>query len=377
MASQLILSIEDDISALELVKMTLQADYEVVTISSAAAGLDWLDKNVPDLLLLDVGLSDGSGYEICEKIRSGPGENDYPIVFLSGRSAVEDRIRGYSAGGDEYLTKPISPDELKCKIRLLLQHRLLTLNLDNRLKVATQTAFTAMTNNSELGSLVKFTEECFRCEVYNELTQCLGGILSTFGLNGLFQLRTTERQINWSSSLEPIKPLEEKLLVAGREAPRICSHGQRTLFNSAKVTILIKNMPVDNDEFYGRLKDHLAIVLDVTESKLSAMIAIESLNMKKKTNVSVILQEAFDIICDFEDNFSGFKAGSQNLFQEMIGDVEDLVCRIGLSSDQEECLFNLLEESRGKLGELSEAGFTVSEKLMLLHGKIDEAIESA
>jgi two-component system OmpR family response regulator len=75
--------------------------------------------NVPDLIVLDVGLSDLDGFEVCRRMRSDG--IDVPIVFLTARDAAEDRLRGLTIGGDDYLTKPFSVEELVARVQVILR----------------------------------------------------------------------------------------------------------------------------------------------------------------------------------------------------------------------------------------------------------------
>lgn len=96
---------------------TVLASYKVTTARSGKEALEKLHTFSPDLVLLDVGMGEMNGYEVCEAIRAHPKFRFVKVVFLSGNVTLEDRMRGYRAGGDDYITKPFNSEELLAKIR--------------------------------------------------------------------------------------------------------------------------------------------------------------------------------------------------------------------------------------------------------------------
>src|SRR6185369_15849540 len=103
------------------IRYNLEAEgYEVTTVADGPAALDLLKRNAQDidLVILDLMLPGMSGYAVCEAIR-GKG-NKVPVLMLSARTLVEDRIRGYDAGTDQYLEKPFDLEELLSMTRNLL-----------------------------------------------------------------------------------------------------------------------------------------------------------------------------------------------------------------------------------------------------------------
>lgn len=110
-----VLMVDDDLAILENNKTYFNAmGYEVVCAATATAAEKIILSNALDCVILDVDLPDMSGFELCEKIRSKTG---LPIVFLSGYTEEENRIRGLSVGGDDYVCKPYSLKELELRVQ--------------------------------------------------------------------------------------------------------------------------------------------------------------------------------------------------------------------------------------------------------------------
>lgn len=119
MAREKILIIDDEAEISELIKSCLlEEQYQVVVASNAAKGLEILELEAPDLILMDVMLPDIDGVELCLSIRK---VSNVPIIFLSCKSQELDKVLALSVGGDDYITKPFLPNELIARIKALLR----------------------------------------------------------------------------------------------------------------------------------------------------------------------------------------------------------------------------------------------------------------
>src|SRR6202046_3534423 len=119
-ASPCLLVVDDEATILELLSGSLRlAGFEVVTAASGAEAVQAAASSRPDLVLLDVMMPDGDGFEALRRIRSQGSE--VPVIFLTARDEVADRVRGFDVGGDDYVTKPFSLDELLGRIRAVLK----------------------------------------------------------------------------------------------------------------------------------------------------------------------------------------------------------------------------------------------------------------
>lgn len=116
-----ILLLEDDVSLIEGLKYSLKKNgFDVVFVRTVQEALAHLtDINTYDMLILDVTLPDGTGFEVCEKIRKNG--NQIPIIFLTASDEEVSIIRGLDCGGDDYITKPFKLGELCSRIRALLR----------------------------------------------------------------------------------------------------------------------------------------------------------------------------------------------------------------------------------------------------------------
>jgi two-component system, OmpR family, response regulator len=115
-----LLVVDDEETILELLSGSLRfAGYDVVTAASGSEAVRAAASSRPDLILLDVMMPDGDGFEAARRIFSAAPE--VPVIFLTARDAVGDRVTGFDIGADDYVTKPFSLDEVLARIRAVLK----------------------------------------------------------------------------------------------------------------------------------------------------------------------------------------------------------------------------------------------------------------
>lgn len=117
-----VLVVDDDPDINEVVREGLRvAGYDSVGAHSGAEALAEVERQVPDLVLLDQMLPDMDGLDVCRRLRDTPPTKEIPIVFLTARTSPEARVRGLAVGADDYVIKPFSMQELVLRIRAVLR----------------------------------------------------------------------------------------------------------------------------------------------------------------------------------------------------------------------------------------------------------------
>ena len=116
-----ILIIDDDLDTLRLVGLMLQKQgYDIVAANNGEQGLLKAAEEIPDLILLDVMMPDMDGYEVARLLREKPETEGTPILMFTAKSQLDDKVTGFEAGVDDYLTKPTHPTELHAHVKALL-----------------------------------------------------------------------------------------------------------------------------------------------------------------------------------------------------------------------------------------------------------------
>jgi two-component system phosphate regulon response regulator PhoB len=124
MGSELILAIDDEEDILELIEFNLSREgFKVVTAESGERGFALLEKDLPDLILLDLMLPGMDGFDITKKIRATKAYKNIPIIMLTAKGEEADVVTGLELGADDYVIKPFSPRVLTARIKSVLRRK--------------------------------------------------------------------------------------------------------------------------------------------------------------------------------------------------------------------------------------------------------------
>ncbi len=135
MAGERLLLVDDEENLRSMLEAALQHNgFDVIAAANGRDALDAVATAKPDVIILDVMLPDLDGFEVCRRLRADGTRT--PVLFLTARDATDDKVRGLTLGGDDYLVKPFSLDELVARVQALLRRSGLTHQDDSVLRCA-------------------------------------------------------------------------------------------------------------------------------------------------------------------------------------------------------------------------------------------------
>jgi DNA-binding response OmpR family regulator len=108
-----ILVVDDEITICLLLENFLSEEYDVISFNDGINALEWLEGNLPDLIISDIEMPNMDGYEFLVQVRDRGFTKHTPIIMLSAKSESKERIKCYKLGAQDYLTKPFNPEELE------------------------------------------------------------------------------------------------------------------------------------------------------------------------------------------------------------------------------------------------------------------------
>lgn len=117
-----ILVVDDDIAILELLKVNLEMlGYKVIISSDPVKGIAIAKQEIPDLIVLDVMMPEVDGFTVSNRLRQNPQTQNIPILMLTALGMLQDKVKGFDSGADDYLVKPFELPELKVRVKALLR----------------------------------------------------------------------------------------------------------------------------------------------------------------------------------------------------------------------------------------------------------------
>jgi len=342
-AKSKVLVVDDEPFNREIMQDILEPEYEVSYVASGQECLDIVDKLQPGLILLDISMPGMSGYEVCKRLKNESDSRDIPITFVSALDTLAERLAGYEVGGDDYITKPFEAKELINKVNIAIKIREAQKSLKEQADFATSTAMNAISNSGELGTVLQFLGQSFSCDDHESLTQLTIDSMLSYGLRTTVQLRSGKTVITKSSD-GSLNPLESTVMTRLCQEDRIIDMGQRTIINYPHISVLIKGMPMDDAEKYGRIKDNIALLVEGANARIKAIDV--QLNLDRQRNGLVRMVESTQntlerVATKYEQN----KIKSMGILAELVSNVEKSFSWLGLSEDQENQFMRMVNKS--------------------------------
>ena len=355
-----VLVIDDDKFIQKVICKTLKSGgLAARTADNGESGIAEALRIIPNIILLDVEMPGINGYEVCDRLRSMTETRDVPIVFLSSHSSLRERLQGYEVGADDYLIKPFEGEHLLARIKVLIKYHEERQELRAQYEIAQKTAIIAMTGSSELGQAMHFME---RSLGYNTIDETVQGLFESTDRLSLdcCVMAIMGDDIYWHSSEGTISPLEKELIEMCDRSTRFLDFGSRTIVNYPTVSLLVKNMPLDDPERYGRLKDLLPILVSGANTKINVLrtqesLTLQSVNMLESS--SLIRNNLYHLASTILTNRNHSTKLMENLVQGLSSDL----MRMGLEEDQEEYLVDHIDTAIQEVMAEMDAGKEIRE----------------
>jgi len=365
-----VLVLDDEAWNLELVRKALP-DYQLHTFQDAESLLENANDEV-DCILLDINLPGTTGYKVCEVLRDNEATAHTPVLFVSAKDQVGDRILGYEAGGDDYLCKPFDVSELRAKVSRAIESGSRNKELSQMADSARQTAFEAMTHSSEQGQIALFMEQAFNCSNKASLGQSLIACLKNFGLNAVVGFWDDDEPY-FVAHHSNIRPLELELLKESRFGGRIIDFAQRSIFNFDHCALLIKNMP-QNHSAYGRFKDHLCILMSGVNARLKALKTEQ--RCKQQESLLHIARDAEYALSNLQDDCVQRSISAGEEAKDMELELAEELLVLNLDEGQEQAIVELVGRHVGALRECYEKRAGINEELENIVNQLKQTISA-
>jgi len=350
----LILVVDDDPINLEIMEEILEKNYQLAFAETGEQCIEKLEKLQPNLILLDVNMPGMGGIKTCKAIKDNFETDSIPIIFVSALSLPDERIIGYKAGADDYLTKPFKEEELLIKIELTLTSVQEKLSLQQGANDSMSMAMTAMTQASEMGEVMQFNRDSFHCNTAEALAKRLLESLSQFELRATIRI-TSNKQDSFFSSSGNVGDREEQIMEHVREGERFIHFGKRTFINFKNISVLIKNMPIDDEAKYGRLNDVTGMLVEGADARL--------MGIDMSSSLLKLIKTTREVLNEIEVSRNKNKNQNTAILTDLTEQIEWSFIHMDLSEQQEDFFRSQLNIVQDKTNALFDSDHDVDKKL--------------
>lgn len=375
-ASQMahILLVDDDPFNFELEKRLLgETNYRFSTAHNGTDCLVRILADKPDVILMDIVMPEMDGIETCRRIRQAPANADVIIIFVSAQDNTETRLSTYDSGGDDFLLKPLSSTEIRRKVELALKNRHELADLRKNLSDTMNMAMLALTASGETGLVLRFFEKSFTCQTYEALARAVLEAVSQFGLRASVQLRTGDDLITLNSDGRCSLMEQEMLANLCQDNKRIFDYGSRTALCFPHITLLLKNMPVEDGERYGRLKDNMALLAEGANYRMQALIN-ETRVKKRQMQLGAVVELSRHAMAELDVKYKANQSEIAALLNDLETKVERAFTHLELSETQEAVLMNLVRPLTLRATRAYDDGLQIDSQLQGVLQSLQKAI---
>ncbi len=368
----LVFIVDDDEIILTVLREILAEQCAIECFASAEACRARLAERKPDMLLLDLTLPGMDGYTFCRELKDDWETQDIPVVFVSANDDIETRLSCYEAGGEDFIIKPFAPAEIQCKLQVAERIIASKRSLNEQAGYAQRTALSAMTSMGELGVVLQFLSKSFACDDVEALGAAILEASRQWDLQAAVQLRLDGRIYSVSANGAEV-PLEVAVLSHMRNSGRIFQFKSRCVFNYGNVTLLLNNMPLDDDERAGRIRDNVALLAEGADARMQA-IESDLRARRRREGIEAVLPRVQQVVQSVQANY---RRSSFELTQSMVEFEQVLVksfISLGLTEEQEEFLTGLTSEQMRTMAESQDQGSQIVGQLQELADSLEKLL---
>jgi len=338
--AQTILVVDDESEMRSFHKILLESEgFSVLEAKNGRDALDVIAANDShvDAVLSDIMMPEMNGYELCKEIKTTKETEDLPFVFISSLASLDEKTKGYSYGADEYAIKPLEANELKIKIQNLIRIRNSKTELSKQVEESRNTTMQIMNFYSDLGHVLEFYKKSIDAKSLPDLAKLVFKVTEMYGLSCSLQVLDDDGVVNYGDKGE-ISPLEANVIELARQKERFYTFGSRLVINFKKFSLLVKNMPVKDEERCGNLRDSLGVLCNAIEARIDSLSTIKIDH--KKNEIAEFVKEILD---QTQFTFESIEKENVEAIEQLMENMENSFMSLGLSDEQEDNIRQVVE----------------------------------
>jgi len=284
-----ILIIDDD-EIFQDIMAEVFVNFSLEKALTGEQGLEVASSFLPELILLDIKMPGIDGYETCKRFRENNLFKNIPIIFLSQYQGIEDRLKAYGVGGDDYISKPVDNVELMVKVNRLIEVKKQQDDLTNEIQSTYDTVLEIQKYAANLQVIGRFLMGNLFCHDMTDLSDLFIKTVKELEISCIISLNSQLGSIIRSDTGN-INRLEEEIINMSEHMERIHPFGEnRSIFNWKNVAVLVRNVD-DNADIMAILMDGLETGIRAIEKEHALINAVSDLENKNATIEDNISQQ--------------------------------------------------------------------------------------
>ncbi len=354
-----------------LSKLALE-DFLVEIFDHPNACLQRMSDVVPEILVLDLPDDDQEAINFCKEVKDDFMLNSAHVLIISPNSDIETQLACYDAGAEDVLERPVETEKLQRKLQIMGRFLKEKHSLSHQAGFATQTAMSAMSSMGELGLVLQFMGRSLVCNSPETLASEILNTVRQYDLASAIQFRLPEGDITFGEDGINV-PLEMSVLNHARSAGRIFQFKTHCVFNFGLMTLLIKNMPLEDQEKCGRIRDNLAHLAEGAAERLRTL-CLEREVEEKRNSLSNTLSEVENAL---DTVYANYRRSTLDLTQTMLEYQEALgrsFVHLQLTGEQESQLTTTASTYMKKMVNKQDESLFIIGQLEKLAQKLKSAI---
>lgn len=276
-----ILSVDDEPINQAIVEELFRTKFNVFLVASGEECLEKIHDIQPDLILLDVSMEGLDGYDTCRELKKNGDTQNIPVIFVSARGSYEDKIRAYAAGGYDYVIKPFNHQKLEIRINETINRP----RQEDKISKLAENYSTQHCDEKEI--IIQFLSACCTDTSLNQLGELLVSSCQLLSLNCIFQFRKDSLISNFSTK-NKISPLESSLFEQTISIGHIFDFDSKTIITHPHISLLIKNMPIEDTRHFNKIKNIVELLTGAAESRLKSLANEVTLSQHSELIIGVI-----------------------------------------------------------------------------------------
>jgi CheY-like chemotaxis protein len=349
--------------------------FEVLVAASYEQSLPLVESSAVKLIILMDDDEDGTdSLSLVRQFHEHPNTAEIPLVLLALKAqSLETRMAFFDAGCDDHIQGE-SPFELQMRLMRVIFNKIANDQLKQQLVQANEMAFIAMSDTSDLGVNVQFLLDINHCDNLDEAGMRLFQALKSYNINCSLQIRSRYGVKNMEAN-GMAKELESTLMTECKDKGRYVDFGRRSIMNYDRVSLLVRNMPVDDKNKYGAIKDNVFSLLQGLDARLNALDNVESLKLESQL-VGRLTSRMRELMEEVDEGYHVTMTRIAGAVEDIADGIEREIQFLGMDEAQERAIQKIMEDGIRETNQVFNDGLKLDKGLAEFLGEVEQVFSS-